>query len=93
MNSTEGQPNGFELSGTIGQSDAQMPPVMTGGSFELIGGFWPVVNLCYCLGDLNGDRLKDRTGPTSRTSSAASSSAATARAPTSTASTGSRPPT
>ena len=28
----------FELSGTIGQPDAG---VMTGGDFELVGGFWP----------------------------------------------------
>ena len=31
---------GFELSGTIGQPDAG---VMTGGTFELVGGFWPGV--------------------------------------------------
>ena len=30
--------NDFELSGTIGQPDAGA--VMTGGDFELIGGFW-----------------------------------------------------
>ena len=45
----------FELSGTIGQPDAGV--AMTGGSFELIGGFWagttPVE--CTCLGDVNGD--------------------------------------
>ncbi len=29
----------YELSGTIGQPDAGLP--MTGGSFELSGGFWP----------------------------------------------------
>ena len=49
----------FSLSGTIGQPDAQTPPVMTGGTFELTGGFWPVANVCYCLGDLNGDGKKD----------------------------------
>jgi len=42
----------FDLAGTIGQPDAQAPPVMTGGTFELTGGFWPVANVCYCLGDL-----------------------------------------
>jgi hypothetical protein len=45
----------FSLGGTIGQPDAQAPPVMAGGTFELTGGFWPVANVCYCLGDLNGD--------------------------------------
>ena len=35
MNSTGGT---FSLSGTIGQPDAQVPPVMTGGSFEVTGG-------------------------------------------------------
>ncbi len=29
----------FELSGTIGQPD---PGAMTGGDFELVGGFWPI---------------------------------------------------
>jgi hypothetical protein len=55
MNSTDGQPNGFELSGTIGQPDAQSPPVMFGGTFELTGGFWPITLVCSCPGDLNGD--------------------------------------
>lgn len=33
---------GFELSGTIGQPDAGSPTLaMTGGEFELVGGFWP----------------------------------------------------
>lgn len=52
MSSTGGT---FELAGTIGQPDAQTPPVMTGGSFELVGGFWPVANICYCLADVNHD--------------------------------------
>ncbi len=30
---------GFELAGTIGQHDAG--PAMTGGTFSLLGGFWP----------------------------------------------------
>ncbi len=30
---------GFELAGTIGQHDAG--PVMTGGTFALLGGLWP----------------------------------------------------
>ncbi|MCG3131851.1 MAG: hypothetical protein FLDDKLPJ_02661 [Phycisphaerae bacterium] len=33
--------DGFELSGTIGQADAGPATPMTGGSFELTGGFWP----------------------------------------------------
>ena len=46
----------FALSGTIGQADAQSPPVMAGGSFQLIGGFWPAAAVtCTCPGDMNGD--------------------------------------
>lgn len=41
----------FELSGTIGQPDAG---VMTGGDFELHGGFWSGVEE-FCFGDLDGD--------------------------------------
>jgi hypothetical protein len=41
----------FEISGTVGQHDAG--PVMTGGGFELSGGFWPgVADACYP--DCNG---------------------------------------
>ena len=45
----------FELSGSIGQPDAG--PVMTGGDFTLVGGFWPAVAVepAYGLGDLNCD--------------------------------------
>jgi len=56
MNSTGG---GFELGGTIGQPDAQVAPVMFGGTFELTGGFWPVANVCYCLSDMTADGKKD----------------------------------
>ena len=49
----------FNLAGTIGQPDAQVAPVMTGGTFELTGGFWPVANVCYCLADMNHDGKKD----------------------------------
>lgn len=61
MNSTDGQPNGFELSGTIGQPDAgPTAGVMSGGSFELVGGFWaPAANVCPCLGDMNADGQRD----------------------------------
>jgi hypothetical protein len=41
----------FELSGTIGQSDSGY---MTGGDFQLAGGFWPGVEE-FCFGDLDGD--------------------------------------
>ena len=40
----------YELSGTIGQPDAS-EFVMTGGDFELTGGFWP--GTCFLLGDLD----------------------------------------
>ncbi len=49
----------FELSGTIGQPDAASNPSLSGGTFELAGGFWPIVNVCYCLGDLNSDGAKN----------------------------------
>ncbi len=50
----------FELEGTIGQHDAgPTTGPMTGGDFELVGGFWPVANVCACLGDMNGDGFKD----------------------------------
>ena len=49
----------FTLAGTIGQPDAQSPPVMAGGSFTLTGGFWPVASVCYCLADMNADSKKD----------------------------------
>ncbi|MBU0616797.1 MAG: hypothetical protein KKI02_03695, partial [Planctomycetes bacterium] len=41
----------FELSGTIGQPDAG--PVMTGGGFDLTGGFWAgAVEEEFCFGDI-----------------------------------------
>ncbi|MEK6642317.1 MAG: hypothetical protein AABZ08_00280 [Planctomycetota bacterium] len=55
-NSTGGS---FELSGTIGQPDAASNPPLSGGTFELAGGFWPIANVCYCLGDLNGDGARN----------------------------------
>jgi hypothetical protein len=49
----------FELSGTIGQPDAgSFAQPMTGGNFELVGGFWPVAaggGGCACPGDIDGD--------------------------------------
>jgi len=51
---------GFELSGAIGQPDAGAPSApLAGGGYELVGGFWPVAQVCYCLGDMNGDGKKD----------------------------------
>ncbi|MBU0617025.1 MAG: hypothetical protein KKI02_04860 [Planctomycetes bacterium] len=41
----------FELSGTIGQPDAG--PVMSGGGFDLTGGFWAgAVEEEFCFGDI-----------------------------------------
>ncbi len=43
----------FELSGSIGQPDAG---VMTGGDFELVGGFWPGAGGGTCAAcDMNCD--------------------------------------
>jgi hypothetical protein len=58
MSSTGGT---FTLAGTIGQPDASsFSPPMTGGTFELVGGFWAVAApVCTCPGDLNGDSLKN----------------------------------
>ncbi len=41
----------LSLSGTIGQHDAG---VMTGGTFELLGGFWPGPESQPCYPDCNG---------------------------------------
>src|SRR6185369_9227641 len=47
---------GFTLSGTVGQCDAQTPPIMTGGAFVLAGGFWPgLAAVCAMPGDVNFD--------------------------------------
>jgi hypothetical protein len=50
----------YALGGTIGQHDAgpESGP-LTGGTYSLVGGFWPVAQVCTCLGDMNGDGLKD----------------------------------
>jgi hypothetical protein len=52
---------GFELGGTIGQCDAgPADTAMTGGSFSLVGGFWPgVAAACGCPGDMTGDGRRD----------------------------------
>ena len=47
----------FAVTGTIGQPDAG---VLTGGSFELAGGFWPGATAGVpCAGDLNADNQVD----------------------------------
>src|SRR5262245_34471943 len=46
----------FELAGTIGQPAASP---MTGGSMELVGGFWSLSSTCTCPGDMNGDGQKN----------------------------------
>ena len=42
----------FELSGTVGQPDAGK---MTGGTFELVGGFWPAAASPSCPEDVDHD--------------------------------------
>jgi hypothetical protein len=45
--------SGFTLSGTIGQHDAG---VMTGGGYEITGGFWPgITETCYPDCNNNGE--------------------------------------
>lgn len=54
MSSTGG---GFELSGTIGQLDANAV-ALAGGSFEITGGFWAAaVPVCACPADVSNDGL------------------------------------
>jgi len=51
---------GFTLGSTIGQVDAG--PVMNGGQFQLIGGFWAAQtsgSLVQCPADLDGDGIVD----------------------------------
>jgi hypothetical protein len=50
----------YELSGTIGQSDAN-EFIMTGGDFELTGGFWALAAVRFCPGDLDGDGDTDHS--------------------------------
>ena len=45
----------FSLSGTIGQVDAQLPPVMNGDRLTLTGGFWTATQVCFRAGDMNHD--------------------------------------
>jgi len=47
---------GFELSGTIGQHDAGPDDAgMSGGTFDLVGGFWAVSLPLAVPGDCDGD--------------------------------------
>ncbi|HNQ22519.1 MAG TPA: hypothetical protein PKK06_05435 [Phycisphaerae bacterium] len=48
----------YELSGTIGQADANVV-VMTGGEFDLTGGFWAVMRAATLPGDCDGDQDVD----------------------------------
>lgn len=50
----------LEISGTIGQADAQ-PTVMTGGTIRLVGGFWGVTLIPRIEGDTDGDGDVDLT--------------------------------
>lgn len=51
----------YVLGGTIGQPDAQTAPVMAGGVFSIVGGFWPAAAtpVCACPGDMNNDGTKN----------------------------------
>ena len=53
--------DGFELSGTIGQCDAG---VLTGGDFELVGGFWyrPAASDCNTNGIYDSQDIADCDG-------------------------------
>ena len=51
---------GFAVAGTIGQPDAGSPAnPMIGGTFQIVGGFWPITQICNCPGDMNGDGKRD----------------------------------
>jgi len=59
MSSSSGN---FELSGTIGQPDASAVSAITGGSFQLTGGFWAVALpscTAFVLADFNHDCAVD----------------------------------
>ena len=49
---TDTMPAGFRLSGTVGQHTLG---VMTGGGFEMIGGFWSEDASAFCNADFNMD--------------------------------------
>lgn len=47
---------GYELIGTIGQSDAGFA---SGNGYELTGGFWIEMSSCTCPGDVNRDGVRN----------------------------------
>lgn len=50
---------GYSLGGTMGQPDAgPAAGPMTGGNYELAGGFWPAA-VCSCPADMNFDQKKN----------------------------------
>src|SRR5437588_5234029 len=51
----------FHLAGSIGQPDASsFTAPLSGGSFTLVGGFWPTAGqTCTLPGDMNLDGLRD----------------------------------
>lgn len=50
----------LSLGGTVGQPDAgSFTAPLSGGAFELVGGFWPAGAACSCPGDMNGDGLRN----------------------------------
>lgn len=51
----------FQVGGTIGQPDASsFTTPMSGGTFSLVGGFWPVAGqVCTLPGDMNLDGARD----------------------------------
>lgn len=53
----EGVGGNYAVAGTLGQPDASsFTAPMTGGGFEIVGGFWVVAAAsCHCRGDLNTD--------------------------------------
>jgi hypothetical protein len=52
----------YSLGGTIGQADSgSFSAPMAGGTYQLVGGFWPgaTPSVCACPGDLNGDAMRN----------------------------------
>ena len=48
---------GFTITATIGQPEPG--PAMSGGPFELIGGFWPGSGVGSCPADISGNSIVD----------------------------------
>lgn len=51
----------YSISGTVGQADANSAAApMSGGSFEIVGGFWTVaLDICTCPGDMDANGLRN----------------------------------